>query len=122
MQYSFESLKLDPQDLALLTDRIADKTLSSKTAKSVLSYLLQGEKGVDVLIDKYNLKQLSDSGALLTVVENLIEQHDIQWSELQEGKDKLMGFFVGQAMKQTQGRANPAEIQEIIKVKLSTDD
>lgn len=121
-QDSFQSLGLDPQDLALLTDRLADKTLSSKTAKSVLSYLLKGEKNVDTLIDTYNLKQVSDSGALLKVVETLIGQYQAQWAELQEGKDKLMGFFVGQAMKQTQGRANPAEIQEIIKAKLSTDD
>ena len=121
-QKSFSELKLEPGDLALLTDRVSDKTLSSKTAKQVLGYLLEGQQGVDNLIEKYQLKQVSDLGALGGIVDNLIAQHNTQWTELKGGKDKLMGFFVGQAMKQTQGRANPSEIQQIIKSKLSVDD
>lgn len=121
-QRSFSELSLTPQDLAKLTDRVFDKTLSSKTAKQVLGFLLEGQSDVDLIIDKNNLKQVSDSGALNKIVETLISQNEDQWMELKSGKDKLIGFFVGQAMKQTQGRANPAEIKQILKSKLTSDD
>lgn len=113
-QISFASLSLTAEDMALLTDRVTDKTLSSKTAKQVLSYLLDGQHGVDDLIEKYDLKQVSDTATLEKVIVELIEQHQQQWSELCQGKDKLTGFFVGQAMKKTGGRANPSEIMQVI--------
>ena len=117
-QVTFNSLNLDPTDLALLTERLADNTLSSKTAKQVLGFLIEGQRQVDQIIEQHQLKQVSDSGALDKVVSELISQHSAQWDELCSGKDKLIGFFVGQAMKKTGGRANPAQIQELIKGKM----
>lgn len=111
---SFESLSLLPEDLALMADRLADKTLSSKTAKQLLALLLSGQQGVDALIDAHDLRQLQDTGLLKTVIAEVIEEYPQQFQQYCDGKDKLLGFFVGQVMKRTAGKASPDQIPELL--------
>jgi aspartyl-tRNA(Asn)/glutamyl-tRNA(Gln) amidotransferase subunit B len=110
----FAGLKLVPQDLAMLTERLADGTLSSRTAKDLVGHLLQQEQGVDRLIDTYNLKQVSDTGLIKSIVAQVLEQYPSQREDLKSGKDRLKGFFVGQIMKASQGKANPADIEKFL--------
>ena len=110
----FSSLALKPVDLALLIDRIVDKTLSSKTAKQVCAFLLEGNEGVDLIIEQHGLKQVTDLGALSKAVEETLAQYPDQRAELKSGKDRLIGFFVGQVMKKMQGTGNPEDIQKLI--------
>jgi len=113
-QIAFEDLKISPADIALLVDRVNDKTLSSKTAKQVLTFLFEGQTHVDKIITDHNLKQVSDVGALTQAIAEVLEQFPAQRAELKSGKDKLMGFFVGQVMKKMRGTGNPEEVQRII--------
>ena len=82
-----------------------------------------GEEGasadVDGLIGSLNLAQMSDDGALTQIIDDLIAANPKQFEELRGGKDKMLGFFVGQVMKATQGKANPQQVNEIIRAKLS---
>lgn len=111
---SFESLSLLPEDLALMAERLVDKTLSSKTAKQLLGYLLAGEHGVDSLIDKHALRQLQDTGLLKKVIAEVVQEFPTQFQQYCDGKDKLLGFFVGQVMKRTAGKASPEQIPQLL--------
>jgi aspartyl-tRNA(Asn)/glutamyl-tRNA(Gln) amidotransferase subunit B len=73
---------------------------------------------VDALIESLNLAQLSDDGALTQIIDDLIAANPKQFDELRGGKDKMLGFFVGQVMKATQGKANPQQVNQIIRDKL----
>lgn len=101
--------------LATLVERTIDGTLSSKTAKVVFSELWAQAGSVDEIIKAKGLKQISDSGELEAIIKDLIEKNPNQTAELKAGKDKLMGFFVGQVMKATQGKANPGEVNRLVK-------
>lgn len=109
-----------PTLLAQLIRRIEDGTLSSKTAKTLFDALWEeGERAnVDGLIESLNLAQMSDDGALTLIIEDLIAANPKQFEELRGGKEKMLGFFVGQVMKATQGKANPQQVNEIIRSKL----
>ena len=109
-----------PARLAQLIARIDDGTLSSKTAKTLFDALWSaGPAGdVDELIETLNLAQLSDDGALTQIVDELIVANPKQFDELRSGKEKMLGFFVGQVMKATQGKANPPQVNQIIRDKL----
>ncbi len=100
--------------LALLLVRIADGTLSGPLAKTVFETLWAGEGSVDEIIDARGLRQVSDTGALEQVIEDTIAAHATQWTEYCAGRDKLLGFFVGQVMQATQGRANPQTLNALI--------
>jgi aspartyl-tRNA(Asn)/glutamyl-tRNA(Gln) amidotransferase subunit B len=113
-QISFENLSLRAEDLALLTDRIHDKTLSSKTVKQLIIILLEGAVDVDKLIEQHGLKQVNNLEALTQAVHEVLEQFPEQRAELKSGKDKLVGFFVGQVMKKMKGTGNPEEIQRLL--------
>jgi aspartyl-tRNA(Asn)/glutamyl-tRNA(Gln) amidotransferase subunit B len=109
-----------PARLAQLIARIDDGTLSSKTAKTLFDALWSaGPAGdVDELIETLNLAQLNDDGALTQIVDELIAANPKQFDELRSGKEKMLGFFVGQVMKATQGKANPHQVNQIIRDKL----
>lgn len=109
------------QQLAVLISRLDDQTLSSKTAKALFDGLwnkADSEQSVDDLISEMNLAQVSDDGGLTDIVEQLIADNPGQFEELRNGKHKMLGFFVGQVMKMTQGKANPQQVNEIIRAKL----
>ena len=111
---------ISPAMLAQLIARVDDGTLSSKTAKTLFDALWGAEPAgnIDDLIEKLNLAQLSDSGALSKIVDDLIAANPKQFDELRSGKEKMLGFFVGQVMKATQGKANPQQVNQIIRNKL----
>jgi aspartyl-tRNA(Asn)/glutamyl-tRNA(Gln) amidotransferase subunit B len=107
------------QQLAQLIARISDNTLSGTLAKKVFEYLWNGDgESVDAIIEAKGLKQISDSGALEQIIDDIMAANPQQVEQFRAGKDKLMGFFVGQAMKASKGQANPAQLNELLKKKL----
>ena len=120
---TIDDCKVTPQGLAALITRIDDGTLSSKMAKVVFEGLWGGESDVDHIIESKGLKQVSDSGALEAIVDELIANNPAQvhqYRAADEGKQKkLIGFFVGQAMKASKGQANPQMLNQLLQQKLS---
>jgi len=101
-----------------LLKRIADNTISGKIAKEVLEAMWAGEGDADAVIGKKGLKQITDSGAIESVIDDVIAKNPKQLEQYRAGKETLFGFFVGQVMKATQGKANPAQVNELLKKKL----
>lgn len=105
--------------LASLVQRIEDGTISNKAAKEVLDALMESEDDVDSVIDKLGLKQVSDTGALEVMIDEILATNEDKVAEYKAGKEKLFGFFVGQTMKASKGSANPQVVNELVKKKLS---
>ncbi|MDX1509564.1 MAG: Asp-tRNA(Asn)/Glu-tRNA(Gln) amidotransferase subunit GatB, partial [Woeseiaceae bacterium] len=110
--------KIAADALAGLLDRIADNTISGKIAKEVFDAMWAGEGSADEVIDARGLKQITDTGAIEAIVEKVIDANPSQVAEYKAGKDKLIGYFVGQVMKETQGKANPGQVNRLLKQKL----
>ena len=104
--------------LAGLLARIVDGSLSSKMGKQVFEALWNGDESADAVIERLGLKQVSDTGALAAIVDEIIAANPKQVEQFRGGNDKLLQFFVGQAMKATKGQANPAQLNELLKAKL----
>ena len=113
-----EASRIPAQDLAGLINRIEDKTISGKIAKEVFEAMWAGEGDADAVIESRGLKQITDSSAIEAIVDKVIAANPGQAEEYRAGKDKLIGFFVGQVMKETGGKANPGQVNEILKNKL----
>lgn len=106
--------------LGTLVKRIEESVISGKAAKEVLDYLLEQNGGdVDEAIEKLGLKQVSDTGALEALIDEILNANADKVAEYKSGKDKLFGFFVGQAMKASKGSANPNTLNEILQAKLA---
>jgi len=106
------------QMLGGMIQRISDDTISGKIAKEVFEAMWNGEGDADTVIEKKGLKQVTDAGAIETAIDTVIANNPKQLEQYRSGQDKLFGFFVGQAMKATQGKANPALLNELLKKKL----
>jgi aspartyl-tRNA(Asn)/glutamyl-tRNA(Gln) amidotransferase subunit B len=104
--------------LAGLLKRIADNTISGKIAKEVFEAMLAGEGAADAIIDKKGLRQITDTGAIEKTIDEVLAKNPGQLAQYRAGKEALFGFFVGQAMKATGGKANPAELNRLLKGKL----
>ena len=104
--------------LAGLVSRVIDKTLSSKLAKDVFEGLWKGEGSADEIIDKRGLRQISDSGAIEKLVDDVIAANEQQVADYLGGKQKAFNALVGQVMKASKGKANPAQVNQILKQKL----
>ena len=104
--------------MAGLLMRLADNTISGKIAKDVLEAMWAGEGNADAVIEKKGLKQITDSGAIEKAIDDVIAKNPKQLEQYRAGKETLFGFFVGQVMKATQGKANPAQVNELLKQKL----
>ena len=104
--------------LAGLVKRISDNTISGKIAKDVLEAMWNGEGDADAVIAKKGLKQITDTGAIEKVIDEVMANNPRQLEQYRGGQDKLFGFFVGQVMKASQGKANPAQVNELLKKKL----
>ena len=102
-----------------IIDLIKEDTISGKIAKEVFDAMWSGEGDADEIIEAKGLKQITDSGEIESIVDAVIVANPGQAAEYRAGKDKLLGFFVGQVMKATQGKANPAELNRILKDKLA---
>ncbi len=113
--------KVSATKLAGLLVRVGDGTISGKIAKELFEIMWSEGGEVDALIESRGLRQISDTGALEVVLKELISKHPTQVEEYRGGKEKVFGFFVGQAMKATQGKANPAQLNELLKILLAGD-
>jgi len=114
-----EASRLGAAQLAGLLKRIADTTISGKIAKEVFEAMWTSGRDADAIIEEKGLKQITDSSAIERVIEEVMAKNPGQLADYRSGKDKLFGFFVGQVMKATQGKANPAQVNELLKRKLS---
>ncbi len=105
--------------LAGMIKRIKDNTISGKIAKDVFDAMWNGEGDADTIIDKKGLKQITDTGELESIVDEVIANNPEQVEQYRAGKEKVLGFFVGQCMKATKGKGNPAQLNQVLKDKLS---
>jgi aspartyl-tRNA(Asn)/glutamyl-tRNA(Gln) amidotransferase subunit B len=110
--------KLPAARLAELLKRIADGTISGKIAKEVFEVMWSEGAGADAVIESKGLRQITDSAAIVRAIEEVMAKNPAQLAEYRAGKDKLFGFFVGQVMKATSGKANPAQLNELLRTKL----
>ncbi len=105
--------------LALLLKRVTDNTISGKIAKQVFEALWNGEgKDADEIIENKGLKQITDSSAIEAIVDEVIAANPEQVEQFKAGKEKVLGFFVGQCMKASKGKANPGQLNQLIRDKL----
>ena len=105
--------------LGAIITRVDDNTLSSKTAKSLFESLWQQPThDIDARISELGLVQISDEGELQEIVAQVLADHPDQFAQLQAGKEKVLGFFVGQIMQRTQGKANPQQVNKLIRAKI----
>ena len=112
---------IPPAALAALLKRIDDGTLSGKLAKQVFDAMWQTGEAADIIIEQRGLKQVSDLGAIEPLIDQVLAANPDQVAEFRSGKDKLLGFFVGQVMKASKGKANPAALNELLVKKLKAD-
>jgi len=109
---------IEPAMLTQLVARIADNTISGKIAKEVFEAMWQGEGSADEIITARGLKQITDSGEIETLIDEVIAANPEQVAQFRAGKEKVLGFFVGQIMQQSQGKANPGQVNAILREKL----
>jgi len=107
-----------PAALGLLISRVHDGTLSGSMAKQVFEAMWNGEGSADDIIEARGLKQVNDAGELAVLIDVVIADSPQQLAQYRAGKDKLFGYFVGQVMKQSQGKANPQQVNDLLKEKL----
>ncbi|MCA8907879.1 MAG: Asp-tRNA(Asn)/Glu-tRNA(Gln) amidotransferase subunit GatB [Rhodospirillaceae bacterium] len=101
-----------------LVDLIADDTISGRIAKDVFADMLETGRDADAIVEAKGLKQVTDTGAIAAVIDQVLAEQADKVAEYRSGKDKLFGFFVGQTMKKSGGKANPAAVNQILKQKL----
>jgi aspartyl-tRNA(Asn)/glutamyl-tRNA(Gln) amidotransferase subunit B len=117
---SISDAPVTAQVLAGLMRRIADNTISGKIAKEVFEAMWSGEGDADSVIEKKGLKQITDTGAIEKVIGEILAKNPKQVEQYRSGQEKLFGFFVGQVMKATLGKANPAQVNALLKRKLQS--
>ena len=111
---------ITPSDLSELVEMLADKTINGKQAKEIFIKMLDGESGTPrEIADKFGMKQMTDTGAIEAIVDEVITANPSQVEQYKSGKVGLLGFFVGNVMKKTGGTANPAVVNEILRNKLA---
>ena len=110
--------RIPPAHLAELLDHIRDDKISGKMAKDVLGLMAESGKVPAVIVEEQGLVQISDESELEVVVTQVIENHPGEVAAFRGGKTKLLGFFVGQVMRKTRGKANPGLVNELLKEKL----
>lgn len=110
---------ISPNRLAGLLNRITDNTISGKIAKTVFESMWQSDSDADDIISKQGLTQITDTKALEEIIDSILRANPEQVQQYRGGKDKVFGFFVGLTMKETKGKANPQQVNDILKRKLS---
>jgi aspartyl-tRNA(Asn)/glutamyl-tRNA(Gln) amidotransferase subunit B len=109
---------VSPEMLGRMVRRIQDATISGKIAKEVFEAMWRGEGDADAIIEARGLRQVTDASAIGRMVDEAIARHPEQVAQYRAGKDKLLGFFVGQIMKASRGKANPQQVNALLKDKL----
>ncbi len=117
---SFGELKLSPKNLAEMINLISNKIISGKIAKEILPELIQKNTAPKDLVEKKGLAMISDSASILPIINELIAQHPDEVESFKNGKTKLLGFFVGQLMKRTKGKADPKLANKLLAEKLNS--
>ena len=117
-QIEIHESKLTADNVAMLINRIDDQTISGKIGKSIFEEMCLSGSTPDEIIESQGLKQISDDGAIEEIIMTVINENPSQVEAYLGGKDKLFGFFVGQVMKLTEGKANPKAVNSILKEKL----
>jgi aspartyl-tRNA(Asn)/glutamyl-tRNA(Gln) amidotransferase subunit B len=110
---------VSPAMLAGMLKRIDDNTISGKIAKTVFEEMWQSGRDADTIIEEKGLRQVTDTGAIEAAIDAVIAANMGQVEEYRAGKEKVFGFFVGQVMKATKGKGNPAAVNELLKRKLA---
>ena len=113
-----EESKISASDLASLLNKISDQTISGKIAKEVFESMWKGEGSAEDIIERKSLVQITDDSEIGAIVDKVIEDNPTQVKEYLGGKGQLLGYFVGQIMKETKGKANPQKVNEILRKKL----
>ncbi|MBA4002794.1 MAG: Asp-tRNA(Asn)/Glu-tRNA(Gln) amidotransferase GatCAB subunit B, partial [Delftia sp.] len=115
-----EAAKVSSAQLAALIQRIGDGTISNNAAKQVFEALWSGEgSDVDAIIEAKGLKQMNDTGAMEKIIDEVIAANPANVEQYRAGKDKAFNALVGQVMKASKGKANPAQVNELLKAKLA---
>lgn len=114
-----ETSPVNAKKLAQIVKNIETDVISGKAAKEVLDFIMTQDEEVDSVIEKLGLKQVSDDGALLVIIDEILAANPDKIAEYKSGKDKMFGFFVGQIMKASKGSANPNKVNDLLKAKLS---
>lgn len=110
---------IDPQRLAGLLQRITDNTISGKIAKTVFEKLWESQHTADEIIEQQGLRQVTDTTAIEKIIDDVFANSPQQLADYRSGKDKLFGYFVGQVMKASGGKANPQQLNDLLKQKLA---
>ena len=118
-QLEIEDSPISASNLSQLVARIDDDTISGKIAKDVFKAMWEGEGSADEIIEAKGLKQMTDTGEIEAIVDEVIANNAAQVEQFKSGNEKILGFFVGQVMKATGGKANPKIINELLRSKLS---
>ena len=106
-------------NLGKLLDLISDETISGRIAKDVFEVMVEEGKDPDTIVEEKGLKQITDTGPIEAAIDQVMADNPGKVAEYLGGKDKLIGWFVGQVMQQTGGKANPAMLNELLRKKLS---
>jgi aspartyl-tRNA(Asn)/glutamyl-tRNA(Gln) amidotransferase subunit B len=117
--HDIENSPVSARQLSGLLDLIKDDTISGKIAKEVFALMYETGKDAATIVEEKGLKQVTDLGAIEKVIDEVMAANEDKVLEYRSGKDKLFGFFVGQVMKASGGKANPAALNELLKKKLS---
>ncbi len=116
---NFDNNPISAENIGELISLIKDNTISGKIAKDVLDFMMEEpSKKPSEIVEEKGLKQVTDTGAIEKVIDEVIANNQKQYEQYKGGAEKLFGFFVGQVMKATQGKANPAAVNELLKKKL----
>ncbi len=117
--HTIEDSPVDAKTLGTLVSKITDSTISGSGAKEILDHMMENEnRDIDALIEELGLAQVSDDGAILAIIDEILAANPDKVEQYKSGKDKLFGFFVGQTMKASKGSANPAKVNELLKQRL----
>jgi len=118
-QLDIENSPISANNLSQLIARIGDDTISGKIAKDVFKVMWDGEGSADAIIESKGLKQVTDTAAIEAIIDEIIANNAPQVEQFKSGNEKILGFFVGQAMKASQGKANPKLLNQLLRAKLS---
>jgi len=114
-----QDFSISPSNIGSLINLINDRTISGKIAKEIFSIMYQERKEPLEIVKEKNLFQIKDESELEKVIDDVVSKHASELQQFFNGKEKVFGFFVGQVMKITQGKANPKSVNEILKKKLN---
>ncbi len=117
--WTIDQSPIQADRLTTLIARIKDNTISGKIAKTVFESMIEESAGVDEIIESKGLKQVTDSGEIEKLVDDVIANNPDQVQQFKDGKEQVLGFLVGQAMKLSQGKANPGQVNQLLREKMS---